>query len=270
MNIGAAARFIWLTDLHFDAAPVLDHDPIQRLDAAVAYINATYPDAAFCVISGDIVETASDDAYAKVKSHLDKLAMPFWPMTGNHDRRALMRRHLNLPDTVMDSFVQYALEAGPVRVLCLDTLCEGEAKGELCQTRFDWLERQLRQDPDRSTLVMLHHPPMALDLPMLDPDRLDGGERLLQLLDEFPNVRQVCFGHVHRPVYGHVGRLAYCGLRSVLYQAPPPYPLWDWDSFAPALEAPELAVVSCAADQIGVQTLQFCPADLGVTRGDKS
>ena len=270
MTNSATAQFVWLTDLHFDVAPVLDHDPIQRLDAAVAYINATYPDAAFCVISGDIVETASDDAYAEVKSHLGRLVMPFWPMTGNHDRRALMRRHLDLPDSAMDRFVQYALEAGPVRVLCLDSLCEGEAKGELCQTRFDWLEHQLTQDQDRPTLIMLHHPPMALGLPMLDPDRLEQGDTLLELLARFPNVRQLCFGHVHRPVTGRLGHLSYCGLRSILYQAPPPYPLWDWDSFAPALEAPELAVVSCSADQIGFQMLQFCPADLGVTRGEKS
>ena len=263
----AAAHILWLSDLHFDAAPVMGHDPVARVDAAVDYVNRHHGDAAFCVISGDMVETAAETSYRSLRKRLDRLCVPWWPMTGNHDRRAQLRRHLPLPEAAMPGFVQYALEAGPVRVICLDSLWEGEDRGVLCADRLGWLEAVLRDAPERPSLVMLHHPPLPLGLPMLDPDRLENGEALLDLLEEFPGVRQICFGHVHRPVAGQVRGIAYAGLRSALYQAPPPVQAWTWETFRPAQEAPQLGVIACAEDRIGIQMVDFCKAELGLLEG---
>jgi len=259
MSPRAAARFLW---------PVLGHDPVARLRAAIDHANAHYADTAFCVITGDVVERASAASYRAVKAELDRLSMPYWPMTGNHDARSLLRAMLPLPANAMTDFIQYELEVGPVRILCLDSLFEGEDKGRLCPARLAWLEERLAQHPDRPTIVMLHHPPMPLGLPMLDPDRLEDGPALLAVLRRFPAVKQLCFGHVHRPVSGQIDGLAYCGLRAVLYQAPPPVPAWDWDSFAPAKEAPQMGVVTCTKDQIGIEMIEFCPADCGLVSGD--
>lgn len=264
-----AGQVIWLSDLHFEAAgDVLGHDPRVRLDAAVDHINTHYGDAALCVISGDMVETATAANYTALRAHLDRLSIPWHPMTGNHDDRALLRAHLRLPSDAMDDFAQYELSLPQARLICLDTLCDGADKGWLCAGRLDWLRARLEVGDPRPVLIFAHHPPMPLDLPMLDPDRLENGAALLEILHSAPMVRHLFFGHVHRPVSGSlggsVGALPYSGLRSVLYQAPPPRPAWDWDSFAPAPEAPELGVITLAQDRISIQCLQFCAADLGV------
>ena len=89
----------------------------------------------------------------------------------------------------MPGFAQYAIDLPQAHFLCLDSLTPGATSGLLCAERLDWLESVLRANPDKPTLVFLHHPPMALDLPMLDPDRLKNGAALLDLLAQFPAVR---------------------------------------------------------------------------------
>ncbi|SHL03555.1 3',5'-cyclic AMP phosphodiesterase CpdA [Roseovarius marisflavi] len=258
-------RIIWLSDLHFEEyGTVLGHDPRARLDVTISFINKNYGAADLCLISGDMVETATPANYRALATELDRLAIPWWPMTGNHDDRAMVPEHLGLPDGAMPGFAQYAIELPQARVLCLDSLNPGVASGLLCAERLDWLERALLANPDKATLVFLHHPPMALDLPMLDPDRLENGAALLDLLARFPAVRQLCFGHVHRPVSGHIGRIAFSSLRSALYQAPPPVPTWNWESFTPAAEAPDLGIITLHDDQTNIAFLPFCAVSLGV------
>jgi hypothetical protein len=66
-------------------------------------------------------------------------------------------------------------------------------------------------------------------------------------------------------VTGTIRGVPFTALRSVLYQAPPPQPEWDWNSFTPSVEAPELAVVSFEQDSVTIQPLQFCPYDVGTS-----
>ncbi len=247
---GDAAQIIWLSDLHYDDAPVVGHDPVARVEAAIEYVNTHYGDADLCMISGDLVETATAQSYAAVIRRLNRLAMPWMAVPGNHDRRALFLDHVPQHGSVMPGFAQCVVDLPGLRVIGLDTLVEGKDHGWLCEVRLDWLSTQLQAGDDTPVIVFLHHPPVDLGLPMLDPDRLHNGEALLTLLARFPSVRQLCFGHVHRPVAGSIRGLAYTGLRSALYQAPPPVPAWDWTTFKPVLEAPELGVVTCHADHI--------------------
>ncbi len=245
----------------------MGHDPVARVEAAIDYVNGYYPGADLCVISGDLVETASDASYTSVIKRLNRLAMPWVGVPGNHDRRALFLKHVPQSGTAMPDFAQWAIDLPGLRVIGLDTLVEDKDHGWLCEARLDWLRAQLQAGDDTPTILFQHHPPVDLGLPMLDPDRLHNGDALLSLLAECPAVKQLCFGHVHRPVSGVAGGLAYTGLRAALYQAPPPVPAWDWSTFKPVLEAPELGVVTCRADHIGIQTLPFCDAALGVASG---
>ena len=263
--MNASTRILWLSDLHFEHQDkVLGHDPVARLIAAINFINQHYTDATLCLISGDMVETATVANYTAVKALLDTLTMPWHPMTGNHDDRALFLDHLPLPDTAMPGFAQYTVDVPNLRLICLDSLKPGTASGMLCTDRLQWLRGTLEANPDLPSAVFLHHPPVSLGLPMLDPDRLENGNDLLDLLNSFPTVRYLFFGHVHRPVIGQINHLPYASIRSVLYQAPPPAPAWDWDRFRPATEAPDLGVIDISNDRINVQFIPFCPATYGV------
>ena len=237
-------KLIWLSDLHFVAEGLVqEHDPRQRLKRAVDHVNAHHGDAAYCVVSGDLVDRATAEDYRAVRAGLDRLAMPWLPMTGNHDTRPLIREMLPVPAGGMADFVQYAVDTGRVLLVCLDTLTPGADGGSFCTPRQEWLRACLDAHADRPAIVFMHHPPMPLGLPMQDVDLIAEGDALLGLLSAHGNVRQLCIGHVHRPITGSVRGLPFATMRAVLYQAPPPVPAWDWDSFVPAAEAPALGVI---------------------------
>ena len=255
-------KLLWLSDLHFVAEGLVqDHDPRQRLASAVEHINAHHRDAEFCVVSGDLVDRGTVEDYCGVAAGLNRLAMPWLPMVGNHDDRALVRQHCPVPTGGMAQFIQYAVPADAARAVCLDTLTPGNDHGTFCAARLDWLGNVLAEDPDTPTLIFMHHPPMDLGLPMQDRDRLLKAEPLLDLLTRHKQVEQLCIGHVHRPIAGSVRGLPFATMRAVLYQAPPPVPAWDWESFRPAREAPALGVITLRGGGVQIHYEQFCSAD---------
>ncbi len=261
----ASTQIIWLSDLHFERDGLVQgHDPRLRLDAAIAHINTHYRGAEACLITGDMVDTATHENYQDLRQRLEQLAMPWWPMTGNHDKRALFLQHMPQPSGGQEGFAQYAIDLQAARLICLDSLWEGEDAGHLCDARLVWLEARLNERQEVPALIFLHHPPLDLGLPMLDPDRLQNGDTLLRLLARYPHVTQLCCGHVHRPISGRIGALSYATIRAVLYQAPPPVPAWDWDSFNPPMEAPDFGVITVSSGDISIQFAEFCPAEYGI------
>ncbi|UWQ73367.1 phosphodiesterase [Leisingera sp. M658] len=257
-------KLIWMSDPHFEAEGlVLGHDPRLRLQAAVDFIAKHHSDAAACLITGDLVETGTMQNYKALKGVLDGLPMRVLPMTGNHDDRAALRAVLPLPETAMPGFVQYRCDFGDLSVLCLDTLIPGAAAGVLCAEGMGWLKAELDALNGRPAIVAMHHPPMMLGLPMLDPDNLRNGDALLALLAGHPNVLHLMAGHVHRPCSGTAGGIPFTTAKSVLYQAPPPCPDWDWSSFRPAAEAPALTVLEDSPGGLTLQQCQFCDYGLG-------
>lgn len=252
------SKVIWMSDPHFVAeGEVLGHDPRARLAAAIAHVNAHHRDAALCVMSGDMVNRGTEMDYAGLKAMLAELVIPVCPMVGNHDDRALLRAALSVPDSAMEAFVQYEIDAGDARLLLLDTQRAGADAGEFCTTRRQWLKTVLDHDPEKPAILFMHHPPMDLGLPMQDMDRMQDGDGFLDLLAAHRSVRFLCIGHVHRPIAGTVRGIPFATMRSLLYQAPAPRPAWDWDNFQPAGEAPQLGVLYLSGGDVTLQFEEF-------------
>ena len=254
-----SAKIIWMSDLHFTAdGDVLGHDPRVRLTRAVAHINAHHRDAAYCVISGDLVNRGTVADYEALAGILAQLQVPVLPMVGNHDDRKLLRQALAVPDDAMDDFVQYAVTVGARRLLCLDTLTPGADHGTLCPARLAWVAAQLDAAAGAPVTLFLHHPPLALGLPMQDEDRLLDADGLRGLVMDYAGPLNLCIGHVHRPITGTWAGRPFATMRAVLYQAPAPVPAWDWTSFAPAQEDPQIGVLTCDGEDLQIQYETFC------------
>ncbi|WP_147126467.1 phosphodiesterase [Shimia ponticola] len=258
-------KIIWMSDPHFALdGLVLGHDPRVRLQAAIAHINAHHGDAAMCVISGDMVNRGTEADYKGLAKCLSDLAMPYYPMMGNHDSRELFRQLLPVPDTAMYGFIQYQVKTPEAHVLCLDTHKTGSDAGEFCEARRTWLLDRLRDAGATPTFLFMHHPPMPLGLPTQDTDNMEDGQAFLEMVSTFGCVKYMFVGHVHRAISGTVGGIPFSTMRSVLYQAPPPRPEWNWDTFEPSKEAPSIGVIQIKAGSVTLQFDQFCRYELGV------
>lgn len=257
-------KIIWLSDLHFDPQSLVQgHDSGARLTAAIDLINAQHADAACCVITGDMVETASDESYSTLAERLASLKIPVLPMTGNHDDRAMLSAHLTYPNASSDGFVHYAVGLEDHVLICLDTLDQGNDSGLLCAERLAWFRHALTAAGDTPVSIFMHHPPLKLGLSMLDPDNLSNSDAFWRMVEDFPTVRSVFAGHVHRATMSSHKGITVNTLPAVIYQAPPEHPSWDWNNFSPAREAPKLGVIHFDQDQTTVHLDEICPFEIG-------
>lgn len=193
-----------ISDLHLPAPAAAASAGIHRaamLEQAVARLNALVPRPDVVVASGDLVDLGAADEYAHLHSLLAPLAMPLLLMPGNHDDRAALRAAFpDQPELHTGSpFMQHAVEqAGPLRLLLLDTLRPSSHAGELCAERLAWLSARLDEQRDRPTVIVMHHPPLVTGLAHVDKTALAGAHEFGEIVARHPQVERIACGHVHR------------------------------------------------------------------------
>lgn len=173
-------------------------DTVERLTEAVDAVRKLpdRPDAV--VVTGDIADNAAPEEYATARELLERIGVPVYPLSGNHDDGAALRSAFDLPGEA-NGLVQYAVDLGPLRLVVADTTLPGEDRGELDAARLAWLDETLAAS-DRPTVVALHHPPFVLGSPVWDEIGLTGRDELAALVERHPQVQAVVGGHVHRGI----------------------------------------------------------------------
>lgn len=152
------------------------------------------------LLTGDLTEHGDAPSYARLAGALADCPLPVWPIPGNHDTREAFRAAFpHVP--VREGFVQYALDGGSLRLLMLDTLEEGRHGGAFCDARAAWLADALAAEPDRPTLIVLHHPPIAAGIAWMDPDPDEPWiARFRAATQGAGRIVGVVCGHLHRPI----------------------------------------------------------------------
>jgi 3',5'-cyclic AMP phosphodiesterase CpdA len=162
---------------------------------------AMKPQPDVLLATGDLADTGDDQvSYRRLKSAISSCSIPVWFCMGNHDsREPFLKQFPDVPSA--DGFIQYAIEEFPLRILVLDTLEVGRHGGGFCETRASWLRERLAEQPDRPTLLVLHHPPIETGLSWMteDPDA-EWVERLRSVVEGQRQIVGMITGHLHRPV----------------------------------------------------------------------
>ncbi len=191
-----------ITDVHLGFDPGNpDELNRQRLDMALKALRETDPRPDLLLATGDLVDNSGDvESYRRLRELTAALPFPTWFALGNHDgRRAFFKAFPEAPS--VGGFLQYAIEDHEVRILVLDTLEDGRHGGNLCETRADWLRDRLDEEPDRPTIIVLHHPPIETALAwMTENPEADWVLRLHDIVAGQDNVVAMLAGHLHRPV----------------------------------------------------------------------
>jgi 3',5'-cyclic AMP phosphodiesterase CpdA len=191
-----------ISDTHI-LAKMSDHEAARRraenLRQCVAHINQQAVDVV--IHTGDSVQDGLAEEYAHLHEILGALDAPYYMVPGNRDRRdALCAAVDHLPyQPEQSDFLLYTVEEFPVRLVALDSVVTGERKGVFCAERRAWLEATLAAEPDRPTILFMHHPPFDID-----PDYIGGyrqqeeADSLALLVSRHPHVLRLLCGHVHR------------------------------------------------------------------------
>ena len=217
-------KFIHLTDLHLShpGRIVNGCNPSFQLEECFRDIETWHNDAAFCVISGDLAESAEAEAYQFLKDEVEKLKIPCFLMIGNHDDRSIFLRAF--PNHPKDEygFVQHLHETADEVFIFLDTNIGGkeEHRGQLCHNRLTWLKQKLTEAGSRKTYLFMHHPPFNIGLPYVDNIKLMNAERFAKTLSAGQNIHHIFFGHVHRMAYVKWRDFSFTSLSSLNHQIP--------------------------------------------------
>ena len=196
-----------ISDTHILARESAHPAAQQRADClrrCIEDINDQQPDAV--IFTGDTVQHGQPEEYARLRELLAPLETPLYLIPGNRDDNGALRTAFAdqpyLPSN--GDFLHYTAEDHALRLVALDSTFPGERKGVFCPARQAWLDAALSDQPNRATLLFIHHPPFDVgDHYMGGYRRPEEAEALAEVVGRHPQVERLLCGHVHCLVERH-------------------------------------------------------------------
>jgi len=189
---------VQLSDLHVGGSEN-GVDPIPRLEAVIEAVRGlpNRPDAV--VVTGDLTDDGAEENFRIARELLEGLDAPLHVLAGNHDDRGRIRAAFDLPREGEEP-VDYSVDVGELRLVIFDSNVPGRDPGSYDAERLDWLDRELAAQPERPTILAVHHPPLATGIAEWDAINLDRGDReaLGEVVARHPQLRAIVGGHLHR------------------------------------------------------------------------
>jgi Icc protein len=189
-------RIAQLTDLHLFATPeqtLLNLRTAESLQMVLAAIRQLTPPPELLLLTGDISQDESPEAYELLQDLLCPLAIPTYWLPGNHDCLLVMQQVLKRSPFQ----AQTSTSVQGWQLLLLNSTIPGKVYGELSSSELQWLESELEAN-NKPTLVALHHPPFPIDSDWMDQIILHNAASLFEILDRYSQVKIVLFGHIHQ------------------------------------------------------------------------
>lgn len=211
---------IQLTDTHLfadDEGQVKGFQTARSLAAVVDRVRSrpTKPD--LLLLTGDLSQDETLGSYQRLRSQLAPLGIPAYWLPGNHDQYPEQMAQV-LADAPFS--VSKWVQQGGWNFVLLDSSQFGQVDGVLSEASLLWLEERLQVDGS-PTLVALHHPPLAIGSTWMDRIGLQNRDALFAVLDRYPQVKLVLFGHIHQE-FDRVRRgVRYLGCPSTCVQFVP-------------------------------------------------
>jgi 3',5'-cyclic-AMP phosphodiesterase len=194
-----------ISDTHLRAAGSRLFDVVdaaERLERALAVIEASAITPHGVVFTGDLVDLGETAAYTQLREIVEPFAARlgtrvFWVM-GNHDDRAGFRATLLDDETDGDPLrpVDRVDELDGLRLVTLDSTVPGEHHGEIRDAQLEWLREVLAVPAPLGTILAMHHPPVPSVLPLAASVELRDQRRLAAVL-RGTDVRAIIAGHLH-------------------------------------------------------------------------
>ncbi|BDH44549.1 3',5'-cyclic adenosine monophosphate phosphodiesterase CpdA [Salmonella enterica subsp. enterica serovar Choleraesuis] len=195
---GAAVRLLQITDTHLFASKqetLLGVSTWDSYQAVLAAIVEQQRDYDLIVATGDLAQDHSVDAYRHFAEGIARFSEPCVWLPGNHDFQPAMYGTLR---EIGISPAKRVLAGDSWHIILLDSQVFGVPHGELSDYQLEWLEQQLLQEPERHTLLLLHHHPLAAGCSWLDQHSLRNAPALNDILSRHSQVKVLLCGHIHQ------------------------------------------------------------------------
>ena len=195
-------RIVQISDLHItkEGKKACSITPTTKnLQKCIKHINAITPSIDLILVTGDITNEGSLEETQRAKTILDNLNAPYYLTPGNHDNRDHLlsvfgEEHISVSSK---GFINYVINKSAIRLVCLDSVIEGRSGAEFCDIRAAWLEKELKKETEKPTIIFMHHPPIKFGILETDQDGFIGAKRLGKIIQKQANILAILCGHVH-------------------------------------------------------------------------
>lgn len=215
-------RILHLSDTHLDRFGAPRAGGVNARESLRGLLNdlESVPDIDVIVVSGDIADDGSPDAYISVRDIVRDFALrrgaSVFYSTGDHDERRAFARTLGSghlrPDGRNQARAVFTSPAGEraamslvdgYRFITLDSLVPGMGYGLVSEAQLTWLRGVLATPTPRGTVLVLHHPPIALDV---EVQQVLGLRNAGELADAIrgTDVGLILCGHFHLQLSGYL------------------------------------------------------------------
>lgn len=201
-----------LTDLHI--AP--EDDPVfhmntARLEACLDRISEMKRQPDLLLLTGDLTEHGDDKSLEFLLDRVNQSGLNFRVALGNHDvlqnNTQAIRQKYALPKDWTGSMSGNT----KLRVLIADSCKMGRHGGFLDEEDLGGIRRLLDTDPETSTLLAIHHPPLKIGIDWMDT-ALDMAwtKKLEQIVKDNRQIIGIVCGHVHTSAHTSFGDVRLC------------------------------------------------------------
>ncbi|WP_415892646.1 metallophosphoesterase [Neptuniibacter sp. PT8_73] len=184
-----------VSDMHLQQEPDMLLKGVnveQRFQQVLAEIESQSADA--LLLTGDLTHHAPR-AYDRLVSNVHSLPYPTYWIPGNHDLPEEMARFTG---TELASRVK-TFDGWKLIFLDSSSHPDGKGSGSLSESELSFLKAELSQTaPDQHALLVLHHHPVSVKSRWQDEICLGNADQFWQIVELYPQVKGVIFGHVHQ------------------------------------------------------------------------
>nr|WP_284730683.1 3',5'-cyclic-AMP phosphodiesterase [Shewanella jiangmenensis] len=240
---GETARLVQLTDPHLFAShegQLLGVNTAHSLSAVLNTLAATHYPAHLMLATGDISQDYTPESYRNFVEAIQFLGLPCHYLPGNHDDPRVMHLHMQGPGV----FGQQRIFIGNWQILMLDSTVRGKPGGHMAEVQFQLIEQAIAAEPDRHTLLVMHHNPILVNCAWLDQHCMDNGADFLARVSRYAQVKGGLWGHVHQAIdefYPRSGEpLPLMATPSTCIQFKPQSPYFALDHLQPGYRLLEL------------------------------
>ncbi|MDD1795992.1 3',5'-cyclic-AMP phosphodiesterase [Enterovibrio makurazakiensis] len=220
-------RLLQITDTHLFADPygcLLGVNTAASYHAVVAEIQAKNVEFDAIIATGDLSQDHTEESYQRFVDGIASWSQPCYWLPGNHDYQPEMQKALAQSTLVR---CDHVLVGEDWQLVMLDSQVKGVPHGRLSLEQLSLLEQALSANPNRYTLVLLHHHPLPAGSAWLDQHQLHNQEDFWSLVGKYNNVKGVVCGHIHQALDVNVNGCRVMAAPSTCIQFLP-----DSDDFA--------------------------------------
>jgi 3',5'-cyclic-AMP phosphodiesterase len=192
-------RILQLTDLHLFSdkqTTLLGFNPYQSLLKVINKVSNAetkkYPD--LLALTGDISQDYSLASYEIAAEIFSNLLYPITAIMGNHDYPSMFTKIFG--DPLQNTNKSFSI--GNWRIIFLNSHWSQHVGGQLATEEFTFLKQALDDSINQHVIIFLHHQVLPIESTWIDRIMLSNATQLLEIIDQYKNIKAIFCGHVHQ------------------------------------------------------------------------